>query len=87
MCRFVFDTYRLDTTPGNQSSPFSPSLDWNGDDNAHLRRLSERFRSSLEFRQRLGIAARAKVHEQSLDLLSPYSHVLRQAIDNYGKPK
>ncbi|MCX7100865.1 MAG: hypothetical protein NTX38_05090 [Methylobacter sp.] len=87
MSRYCFDAYSLDTTPGNQLSPFSPSLDWDGDDNAYLRWLRERFRSSPEFRQRLGIAARAKGHDQKLDLSGPFSHVLRLAIDNYGKPK
>ncbi len=87
MCRYVFDAYRLDTTPGNHLSPFSPSLDWTGDDNAYLRWLREQFRSSPEFRQRLVIAVRAKSHKQKLDLSGPFSHVLHRAINNFGKPK
>jgi hypothetical protein len=61
-------------------------LDWDGDDNALLRRHRERFRSCPEFRQRLGVAARAKGHEQKLNLSRPYSHVVRLAIDHYGSP-
>ncbi|MBS3951464.1 hypothetical protein GO003_025050 [Methylicorpusculum oleiharenae] len=88
MSRYVFNAYQLDTTPGNLSSPFSPSLDWTGDDNAYLLWLRERFRSSPEVRERLGLAHRANRRaDQELDIVGPYRQVLRYAIDNYGKAK
>ena len=86
MCQYAFDAYCLDT-PGNHSSPFSPSPNWHGDENAYLRWLRERFQSSPEFRQRLKIAARARCLGRMLKLTGPYSDILRVAIDNLNKTK
>jgi hypothetical protein len=76
MDRYVFDAYCLDTTPGNASSPFLLSMDWDGDENVYLRWLREQFRASPEFRQWISIVARAKRQDRFINVKGPYSSVL-----------
>lgn len=59
MCKYVFDASRIDTTPGNPLSPFSPPHGWDGKYGCYRDWLRSRFKSDPNLRQMLGIAVRS----------------------------
>lgn len=87
MSLYVFDAYRLDTTPGAPSPIFSPPQGWNGDDVKYLDWLRSQFKSSHCFRQRLGCAARSRLLNRPVQIEGPFSDTLTSAINSLNKEK
>lgn len=87
MGKYVFNAYCIDTTPGNPLSPFSPASDWLGDDDAYLGWLWEQFQANPAVRQRLAIAARAKIRGDIIHVTGHYRKPLFDEIAKFGKPK
>lgn len=85
MSMYVFDAFRLDTTPGIPSQIFSPPQGWDGDDIDYLKWLRLQFKISHCFRQRLGCTARSFMLNRPLHIEGPFSKILMSAINSLNK--
>jgi hypothetical protein len=88
MSKYVFDASRIDTSPGNLLSPFSPPSDLLGiDDRQYVRWLRNRYRVDPNLKQRLGIAIRAVRLRRPLEISGNYSHVLLEIIETFEQKR
>jgi len=87
MSKYVFDASRIDTSPGNLLSPFSPPADWEGGDLQYIQWLRKRYRVDPNLKQRLGIALRAVRLRRPLEISGNYSTVLLEIIETYGQKR
>ncbi len=55
MCRLNFTAF--DTTPGADSSPYSPPSGWQGDDKAYRDLMADRYEKSVLHAQQMVVAA------------------------------
>lgn len=81
MCKYVFDVSRIDTTPGNPLSPFSPPHGWAGEHGSYRDWLRTRFKSDPNLRQRLGIAARSLNLNRPLAISGDFKHELLEILE------
>lgn len=84
MSLYIFDAYTLDTTPGDENSPFSPP-EWLDGSDEYLFWLREQFKVSPLIRQRLAVAARGHAKGVVLIIDGPYEQTLAHAIAHFGK--
>jgi hypothetical protein len=88
MSNYVFDASRIDTSPGNLLSPFSPPADWQGHDDRHyVQWLRSRYRVDPNLKQRLGIAIRAVRLHRPLEISGNYSQVLLEIIETFEQKR
>ncbi|WP_157385845.1 hypothetical protein [Methylosarcina fibrata] len=85
MCQYVFDASRIDTSPGNPLSPFSPPHGWDGEKERYRDWLLREFRVNPNFRQRLGIAVRASSMNKELHVFGCFRTELLEIIETFGK--
>lgn len=84
MCKYVFDASRIDTSPGNPLSPFSPPHGWDGEFGSYRDWLRTRFKSDPNLRQRLGIAVRAKSLNRNIHVFGTFRTELLEIVDTFG---
>ena len=87
MSLFVFDAWRLDTTPGAPSQTFSPPRGWEGDSVDYLNWLRSQYKSNHCFRQRLGSAARSLRLDRIVMIEGPYRDALISAFNSFSEKK
>lgn len=87
MSLFVFDAWRLDTTPGAPSQTFSPLQGWDGNDVKYLNWLRSQFKSNHCFRQRLGSSARSLRLNRPVKIEGPYCDTLILALNSLNQKK
>ena len=83
MCQYVFDASRIDTSPGNPLSPFSPPHGWEGGKEHYRDWLRSEFRVNPNLRQRLGIAVRARSLNRDLHIVGSFSAELMEIIETF----
>lgn len=87
MCNsYVFDAWRLDTSPGTPSQLFSPPQGWGGgSNNDYLDWLRQQFKSNRCFRQRIACAARDWLLNRPVKIEGPYREALISALNSLNK--
>jgi len=79
---YVFDAWRLDTSPGAPSQLFSPPQGWVGDNDDYLVWLRRQFRCSHCFRQRIACTARDWLLNRPVKIEGPYRETLISALNS-----
>lgn len=82
---YVFDGYVADTEPGNTGSPFSPPLDWQGDDAQFIAWLRGEFERSPQIRQRMALLSRDNAKGVGITYTGPHAQALAQAVAHFGR--
>jgi len=85
MCQYVFDANRIDTSPGNPRSPFSPPHGWEGGKEHYRDLLRSEFHVNPNLRQRLGIAVRAKSLNREIHVFGSFRMELLEIIETFGQ--
>lgn len=80
-CKYVFDASRIDTSPGNPISPFSPPHGWDGEFGSYRDWLRTRFKSDPNLRQRLGIAVRSLNLNRQLTISGDFKIELQEILE------
>jgi len=81
MCKYIFDASRIDTTPGNSLSPFSPPHGWDSGTEHYRDWLRTRFKSDPNLRQRLGIAVRSLNLNRQLTISGDFKIELQEILE------
>lgn len=81
MCQCVFDASRIDTSPGNPLSPFSPPHGWDGEYGYYRDWLRSRYKTDPNLRQRLGIATRSLNLNRPLTISGDFEAELHEILE------
>ena len=77
----IIDILTVDTTPGQYpDNPFSPPAGWDGDGEAFVQLLRERFQRDPWLRQWLGIMAFRKRRGDSYTIIGPWKQDMEAII-------
>lgn len=85
MYQYVFDASRIDTSPGNPLSPFSPPHGWEGGKEHYRDWLRSEFRVNPNLGQRLGIAVRARSLNREINVFGRFIMELLEIIETFGQ--
>jgi hypothetical protein len=85
MCQYVFDASRIDTSPGNPLSPFSPPHGWDSEKEHYRDWLRREFRVNPNLRQRLGIDVSARSMNKEIHVFGSFRTELLEIIETFGK--
>lgn len=83
-CCLVLDASLIDTTPGaHRLSPFAPPNGWEGDPEAYMVLMRERY-SCLDHGQRLGFVGKF-ARTNAVQCIGPFAEQARRVIDGLAR--
>lgn len=85
MSKYVFDANRIDTTPGNPLSPFSPPHGWDSEFRSYRDWLRSRFKPDPNLRQRLGLAVRSLNLNRPVEITGEFQNDLMAILQSMQK--